>query len=155
MDLPILLAVEIPDAWIYAAGAFVTGTVGPGAVAFLRWAWNRELAHQAEIKKAVDDERARSEKDEAATRERYKAIIDGLNARAEELSKKLSTKSDEHASKIQELMTLTIQKLEGLGDKNGETLDRALTVMADFTAAVRGLAAKQNSDSGPAGPRAS
>lgn len=75
-----------------------------------------------------------------ATRQRYKAILDDKDRQIEGLSKELSRKSDVHAQKVEELMNLALAKVETLGGKNEEILDRTLKVLGEITAEVRRLA---------------
>ena len=67
------------------------------------------------------------------------ALIAAKDTRIEELSKELSRKSDAHAAKIQELMGVTLDKVEGWSGKLEQVIDRSLKVQADFTSEVRKL----------------
>lgn len=66
-------------------------------------------------------------------------IIKAKDKRIEELSKELSRKSDRHAETIQELMTLTLSKVEEWSGKQEKLLDRSLNVQAEFKNAVESL----------------
>lgn len=79
----------------------------------------------AELKKAVS----------------YRELLDAKDVQIEGLSKALSKKSDEVAAKVQELLTLTLEKAEDAADKNGALVERTLERIAAFTEEVRVLSA--------------
>ena len=125
---PILLAeaAAVELSWGTIAG--IVSAVGAAVGAGLKIVWGywtkREIEKCKAWKEVVDD------KD---------VIISQKDERIEELSKELSRKSDSHAEKIQELMGMTLDKVEGWSEKQERLLDRALTVQAEFTAEVRKL----------------
>lgn len=112
--------------WGSIIGSIATALSGAGVGLKLLWSYwvKREEEKRAAWKGVVDG------KDE---------IIKLKDERIEAFSKALSKKSDEHAAKIQELMGLTLGKVEEWSAKQERLLDRALTVQAEFTAEVRKL----------------
>ena len=122
--LPLLLAIEIDTSWIIGGGTIIGG--GAGGALKLIWSYwtKREGEKRKAWKKIVDD------KD---------LLIKDKDERIEELSKDLSRKSDQHAEKIEQLMNITLDKMEAQQDKNEKLLDRTLSVQAEFTAEVKNL----------------
>jgi len=121
MDL-LLLALEIPETGFWAA--IIGGSTTLAAGLKVLWAYwtNREKEKIERYKEILDaKDETIGEKDERIT----------------ELQKELSKKSDAHAKKIQELMGVTLQKVEEMGDKQNSLTERAITVMADFSAHVQ------------------
>jgi DNA-binding ferritin-like protein len=149
------LAMEIPVEGLITAGG-IAAALGCGAVKF--FFENRELkkptkepakggtlrdlleerertiaalrAHLDELKKQLDEHRRAMS---------YREVLDGKDAKIEELSKALSKKSDEFAEKIQELLTLTLEKAEEAGDKNATLVEKMVEKVAAFTDEVRKL----------------
>lgn len=126
MDLPLLLAeaAALELSWAAVIGTILTALFGSGGGIKLLWAYwaNREKEKREAWTKVVDD------KD---------LLIDQKDQRIEDLSKELSRKSDQHAEKIQELMTLVVAKVEAWSEKLETVLDRSLKVQAGFTVEVR------------------
>lgn len=135
--MPLFLAEASGLPWTEILGAVATllGTVG-GAVKIVWGYWTkREAEKRAAWQKVVaDKDLLIAAKDQSLANLRKEK--DGVIT---ELQKELSRKSDEHAAKIQELMGITIEKVEDLGQKTESLLDRALTTQAEFTAEVRRL----------------
>lgn len=102
-----------------------------------RLAWKKIVDDKDDLIKTKDDsyENLRKEKDLAI----------------EALSKTLSKKSDEHAEKIQELMQLTLTKVEEQGEKTEEILSRALNVTSEITGELRSLTAQFRRAGGDSG----
>lgn len=123
--LPLLLAegaVEL--SWGAIAGIVAAASTGAGAVLKAVWSyWTKREEDKRKAWKAVVDD-----KDD---------LIEKKDERIEELSKELSRKSDQHAEKIEELMTLVVDKVESWSGKLEQVLDRSLTVQATFAAEVR------------------
>lgn len=118
--------------WI--VGSIITAlTTGGGAKLFWSWWVNKDKERRAAWAKVVSD------KD---------AIIAKKDAQIAELSTKLSKKSDQHAEKIEELMGMTLDKVEGWSGKIEGILDRSHAVQADFTAQVRKMNLEPGSDLG-------
>jgi molybdopterin converting factor small subunit len=148
------LAMEIPSEGLVTAG-FVLCGLGAGAVKF--FFEHRELkkkdrstvavhklleerektigalrAHIGELEKQVEESRRAQS---------YREVLDAKDQKLEDLSKALSKKSDEFAVKIQELLTLTLEKAEEAGDKNATLVERMVEKVAAFTDEVRKLSA--------------
>ena len=124
--LPLLLAegAALELSWGAIVGTVATAIFGGGGGLKLVWGYwtKREDEKRKAWKLVVDD------KDD---------LIRGKDERIEELSKDLSRKSDQHAEKIEELMTLVVDKVEAWSGKLESVLDRSLKVQAEFTAEVR------------------
>ena len=95
-------------------------------------------------------------KDEEKTA-RYKEILDGkdkmilgLQVQIQEMGKDLSRKSDDHAKKIEELMTLTLNKLQELATKNEAREDakdqRLVKVLEEFRDELRAIRMNGSTD---------
>ena len=146
--------------WPAIAGVITTILTGAGAGARVLWGYftKREEEKRKGWKEVVDAKDALiAQKDAALAKAQadaaaaLKALRLEKDEQVEALSKKLSTKSDEHAAKIQELMQLALSKVESMGDKNEALLDRALKVMAEFTQELRRIAG-EGSDAGSISP---
>lgn len=117
-------AAVVELSWTVIIGTVVTSIFGSGGVLKLVWGYwtKREEEKRAAWKEVVDDkDKLIAEKDDRIT----------------ELSKDLSRKSDAHAQKIEELMTLVVDKVESWSGKLEAVLDRSLTVQAGFATEVR------------------
>lgn len=73
------------------------------------------------------------------TLEAKDATIKDKDAKIEELSKKVSSKSDEHAEKVEQLMNLTLNKVEEFGSRQAEGERKTLETISEFTQVLRGL----------------
>ena len=131
--------------WAAIGGGAATAI---GTAAKVVWGWwtAKEAARTANWQKVVadkDDLIAAKEKQLDVVIKAKDIALKDLQASKdqaiEELSKKLSAKSDEHAAKIQELMTFTLQKLEEWAAKQERLLDRSYDSAAAFTEEVRKL----------------
>jgi methyl-accepting chemotaxis protein len=58
------------------------------------------------------------------------------------LRKELADQASHHADKIQELLEVTIGKIETTGEKNVALVERMMKALGDFTAEVRKLRAQ-------------
>lgn len=117
-------AVVIPDGALWGGLVAVLTTIGGGLKVIWAYWTKREADRVARYKDIIDGkEKTVSEKDEEITR----------------LGKELSKKSDAHAEKVEQLMNLTLTKVEEMGDKHLAMGEKALGVMADFTATVNKL----------------
>ena len=123
------LALEIPTEGLAALAVTGLGAVGGG----LKVVWSYWTAR-------TEAERAENAAENAAKTARYKEVLDdkdrliaAKDAKVEELSKKLSEKSDAHATKIEELMGMTLSRVEGWGDKNGGLVEKQVKGTSELT----------------------
>lgn len=147
-----LLAVEVTGTDIATAVAGVGG--GSGVIAIAQKLWSAWLAREdrqaaeraAEIKRIQDThdlDLKRLDGEREAERRRFMEELGRLredvrdrDGKIEDLSKKLSSKSDAHASDVRALMEMTIAKVEGWRDEDKKAAQRAYDVVASNSHAL-------------------
>ena len=102
-------------AGIITAIGGVLGTLGFGARWFLGWLMQRIGEIRTDFKEQL------------ATKD----------TQIDDLSKKLSAKSDQHASDIERLLNATIEKVEGFASQNAEMYERGVEQQAEVAAILR------------------
>lgn len=161
MDLPLLLAVEIPDAWVAGVATFIALTVAPSVIAavsgILKYVRRRDEQHEEAIRslhiaqtKAISELTAKHQEETSKRVTRYNEIIGQKDAQIEALSKALSAKSDEHSKKIEELLRLCVEKIENLNEKDTARADRNMQILSalaqDLRRVLTGESARGPSD---------
>lgn len=146
----LVLGVVIDANWLI--GTILAGLFGSGGGAKLLWSYwvNREKEKREAWQKVVSDKDALIAKKDQALSDlgtKNDTDMDALrkekDAEITRLGKELSKKSDDHAVKVEELMTMALGEVKELGAKIESLLDRALNVQSDFTAEVRALRIQQ------------
>ena len=126
------LAMTVPDGVIWAALVGIVSSIwGLLKVAGMYWA-KRENGRTTRYKEVIDgkDELLRE------TIEAKDGVIEAKDEEIKELGKELSRKSAAHAQKVEQLMNLTLVKVEELGEKHLAWGDKAFVVMTKFSTAV-------------------
>lgn len=132
------LAFAVDDGTIWAAIIAVAGSAAGGVKAIWVYWQAREKKQRDELvaanKTAIDaKDQTIGAKNDEITRLRDEVI---------DLSKKLSKKSDDHAAKIQELMSLTLSKVEDLSERHREQQAEFVRMSAEQQAEFTAIAAR-------------
>ncbi|KKK53609.1 hypothetical protein LCGC14_3093070 [marine sediment metagenome] len=115
MDLPLLIAVHVPEGLIWGGIPTLLASAG-GGIRLLWGYWTKQ----------------QEKKDEAT-----KAQIDAFQNEITRLQKELSKKSDAHAAKVEELLKLAMGKVEEWGERSRVQHGEFVQIAADFTALAK------------------
>lgn len=117
-----LLAVEISTSAAITAGTIVAAFL-TGFCKF--WFDNRELKTKS--------------KHGEQKQNTYRELLDKKDQLIAELVESIADMGTTHAAKIEELSSVTIEKVEGMGDKNVALLERSITALEDVRDELREL----------------
>lgn len=124
--MPCLFAFEVSDGALWGVILSVGGAVYAGIKAIWYY-WTKR------------------EKDKAT---RYKEVLDAKDETNKVKDTELRDLEKQYAAKVEELLMLTLDKVEGAGekqaDKLGALIERATAVMAEFNTTVKQLDLKEN-----------
>ena len=115
MDLPLLIAVDVPPELIWGGIPTLLGSAGVA----IRLLWGYWTKQQERKDKATETQ------------------IKDFQTEITRLQKELSRKSDEHAAKVEELLKLAMDKVEEWGEKTRVQHGEFVQVAADFTALAK------------------
>jgi hypothetical protein len=167
-DLLLLLALEVPDGWFFAGIGVILAALAGAVGALWKRLGDANEAHDTALEGVADEMEAGRGAAETTQAETLKALTAAMveqrkqlttmletwhslhreelttkDAAITALQKALSTKSDDHADKIEQLQAATLAKVEELMGKQVEIAERAVRQQSETNAAIRELSGQQ------------
>ncbi len=130
-----LLAVAVSDSAVWGTVGAAIAAIG-GAIKIVWMYWTKREAERTKRYTQVLNDKDTLFK---VTVDAKDDLIAEKDEEIKELGKELSRKSDAHSEKVEQLMNLTLTKVEELGEKQLGWGEKAITALTGFEATVKRL----------------